>query len=65
MAKKRHTVYLEEETIERLKDVVYWTPGLNMSALAEEAMNDIIKKKAGGRPFQRRNGEIRKGRPVG
>jgi hypothetical protein len=35
--KERLTVHLPVELIERIKNAVYWTPGLTLAGLAEEA----------------------------
>lgn len=40
--KQRITVQISEDVIERIKNAVYWTPGLTLASLAEEAFSKII-----------------------
>lgn len=64
--KERATFHLPVELIERARDAVYWTPGATLAALMETALGDHIAKleKERGRPFERRGGAIKTGRPV-
>jgi predicted DNA binding CopG/RHH family protein len=64
--KQRITVQISEDVIERIKNAVYWTPGLTLASLAEEAFSkavDILEeeKKA---PFPKRKEELKTGRPI-
>lgn len=64
--KSRLTINLSIDLIERVKNAVYWTPGLTMSSLAEQALLqavDTLEKKR-GEPFPHRAEELRPGRPV-
>lgn len=64
--KERLTVHLSMEVIERAKDAVYWTPGLTLAGLAENALVKALEplEKAHGGPFPRRKAELKGGRPM-
>jgi hypothetical protein len=64
--KERLTVHLRVDVIDRAKDAVYWTPGLTLAGLAEEAFIEALEKieKKHGGPFDPRKGELKGGRPV-
>lgn len=36
--KQRITVQISEDVIERIKNAVYWTPGLTLASLAERSL---------------------------
>ena len=38
-SKQRITVQISVDVIERIKNAVYWTPGLTLTSLAEEAFS--------------------------
>jgi len=64
--KQRITVQISEDVIERLKNAVYWTPGLTLASLAEEAFSKAVdqleeEKEA---PFPKRKEELKTGRPI-
>jgi len=64
--KQRITVQISVDIIERLKNAVYWTPGLTLASLAEEAFSKAVdqleeEKKA---PFPKRKEELKTGRPI-
>jgi hypothetical protein len=64
--KERLTVHLRRSVIDRAKDAVYWTPGLTLAGLAEDAFVKVLEeleRKHGGR-FDPRRGELKGGRPV-
>ncbi len=65
-AKERVTFQLPVELIERVRDAVYWTPGATMAALMEAALSDHLAKleEHRERPFERRGGALRTGRPI-
>ena len=52
------------ELAEKMRDCVYWSPGLTMTSLFEEAVFDKIKKleKDRGEPFPSRESELSRGR---
>lgn len=65
-AKDRMTVQINREVIERVKDAVYWTPGLTVAQLTEEALEHALDRleKKNGKTFEKRKSELKPGRPV-
>jgi len=64
--KQRITVQISEDVIERIKNAVYWTPGLTLASLAEEAFSkavDILEEDREA-PFPKRKEELKTGRPI-
>jgi predicted DNA binding CopG/RHH family protein len=64
--KQRITVQISEDVIERVKNAVYWTPGLTLASLAENAFSkavNALEKERGG-PFPKRKEELKTGRPI-
>lgn len=64
--KIRLTVHVPEDVADRAKDATFWTPGLTLAALAEEALSkavDDLEKKR-GEAFPPRTSELRGGRPL-
>lgn len=64
--KERLTVHLPVELIERVKNAVYWTPGLTLAGLAEEAFTAVVERleRERGGPFPPRRAELKGGRPL-
>lgn len=64
--KERLTVHLPVELIERVKNAVYWTPGLTLAGLAEEALAAAVERleHERGEPFPPRKSELKGGRPL-
>lgn len=64
--KERLTVHLPVELIERVKNAVYWTPGLTLAGLAEEALTTAVERleRERGEPFPPRKSELKGGRPI-
>ena len=64
--KKRMTVHIPEELSERIKNAVYWTPGLTVSEVAEKGLTWVIEKleEENDGPFEERDQELKGGRPV-
>ena len=62
---KRVTFYLPVELVEDLRNVVYWTRGVTLAGIVEEALNDTLRRRqeAQGGPFPRRQGPLKGGRP--
>ena len=61
------TFQLPVDLIEKARDVVYWSPGVTMASLMEEALiaQLEIEEKKHGKPFPSRGGAaLRTGRPV-
>lgn len=63
--KERLTVHLPVVLIERMRNVVYWTPGMTLASFAEDAIYHAVDRleKARGKPFDQRKGRVRPGRP--
>lgn len=66
VSKERLTVHLSVELINRIRNVVYWTPGLTLADLGEDAFNHAVaereKKRDGS--FPQRKEELKGGRPI-
>lgn len=64
--KQRITVQISEDVIERIKNAVYWTPGLTLASLAEEAFSKVVDMLENEReaPFPKRKEELKTGRPI-
>ncbi len=78
--KQRLTVQISEDVIERAKNTVYWTRGLTLAQLTEEALekaiknlesNNVIYDDSTGKPLKEKNDqfppraeELKRGRPV-
>lgn len=64
--KQRITVQISEEVVDRIKNAVYWTPGITLASLAEEAFATIVDKleAENGEPFTKRREELKTGRPI-
>lgn len=54
------------ELINRVRDAVYWTPGLTLTVLAEAALNKKLKRlePERGDPFPPRREPLKAGRPI-
>jgi hypothetical protein len=66
ITKERLTVHVPVELIDRVKNIVYWTPGLTLARLAEEALTKEVEKREQerGEPFPHRAEELKGGRPL-
>ena len=64
--KERLTVNIPPELIERARNAVYWTPGLTLAGLAEDALLKALRRleKENGGPFKERDGHLPPGRPI-
>ena len=60
------SILLPSPLVEGVKDAVYWSPGLTLSELAEEAFTSAIEKRERARkePFRPRHGKLKAGRPM-
>lgn len=65
-SRERLTVNLPVELIDRIKNAVYWTPGLTLTQLAEESFLKQLAKleKERGEPFPQRDQPLKRGRPL-
>ena len=64
--RERITVKLPVQTIERMRNAVYWTPDLTLTKLVAEAVAerlDLIESQR-GEPFPSRQGKLKTGRPI-
>ena len=68
VVRKRHKVSAEVDysVAERVKNAVYWTPGLTMARFIERALEVAIDKleEDRGEKFEMREGELVGGRPM-
>jgi len=64
--KRRITVQISEEIIDRIKNATYWTPGLTLSYLVENALEKEVDQMESdrGSSFERRRAELKTGRPI-
>jgi hypothetical protein len=65
--KKKLTVQIPENIIDRIKNAVYWTPGLTLSEFAADAFVraiDLLEDENEGRFLARGTQELRAGRPL-
>lgn len=61
--KTRITLSLSTMLVERMRNVVYWTPTITLAGLVRSAIESKLKKLEKGRRFRARKGKIRVGRP--
>ena len=64
--KERLTAQLPIELIERARNAVYWTPGLTLAGLAQEALEQFLDQMENerGEPFPPRPAPLKTGRPL-
>lgn len=64
--KQRLTVHLPVDLIERVKNAVYWTPGLTLAGLAEHSLTQTLERleEERGEAFPPRTDELKGGRPL-
>jgi hypothetical protein len=64
--RERVTFHLPASVIERVRNAIFWTPGLTLTEFARNAflreLEEMEKEK--GSPFPPRKREIRRGRPL-
>jgi RNA polymerase-binding transcription factor DksA len=79
-AKQRLTVQISDEVVERAKNAVYWTRGLTLAQLTEQALEKALNSienssvifcdktgepiKKKGEPYPKREDSLKSGRPV-
>jgi transcriptional regulator of met regulon len=63
--RKRLTVSLPLDLLERSRNTVYWTKGLTLARLLEQALIHSLNQREGmnGRPFPKRLEDLKGGRP--
>lgn len=67
LTKRKLTVQISENIIERVKNAVWWTPGLTLSEFSEKALVkfvDDLENENGGPFVVRKNEKMRSGRPL-
>lgn len=64
MKKKNITICMSEDIISRLRDAVYWMPGMTISSLVETGVKNYIRgiEIERGSKFLAREHELSKGR---
>lgn len=64
--KERTTIHLSVKLIERIKNAVYWEPGLTVAGFCEQALLKSIDQleKQNGKPYPHRKEELKGGRPI-
>jgi hypothetical protein len=65
--KQRVTIHVPAELIDRVKNAVYWEPGLTLAGFAEMALAKALEEleQERGTPFpHRRDRQLRGGRPI-
>ncbi len=64
--KERLTIHLSGALIERVKNAVFWTPGLTLADLGETALTRLVDELEAQRsaPFEPRSAELKGGRPL-
>ncbi len=67
VGKQRITLHISAEVVDRVKNAVYWEPGLTLAGFAEsaleKALNDLEVER-GARFAQRKEHRLRGGRPI-
>ena len=66
VVKERLTIHISVPLIDRAKNAVFWTPGLTLANLGEQALETLVsdlEAKNGG-AFKERPHELRGGRPL-
>jgi hypothetical protein len=64
--RQRVTVQLSGPVVERLRDAVYWTPGMTMAGFIESCISRIVDEleENRGKRFPKREGQLSPGRPA-
>jgi hypothetical protein len=62
----RMSFIIPPELQERVRNCVYWTPGLTVAGLATQALSDALDKleRKNGGPFAQRKSNLVGGRPI-
>ena len=62
----RVTLHLPAWLVDRMRNAVYWTPGMTMADLAEAALRKELERleEERGEAFPTRQSELKRGRPV-
>jgi hypothetical protein len=65
-ARRKITVHLRPDLVERVKNAAYWNPRLTIASIAEMGILYALDQieKANGGPYPPREQELRGGRPI-
>lgn len=60
------TVQISQDVVDRVKNAVYWTPGLTLASLAEKAFSHAVDALENERKsvFPHRKEDLKRGRPI-
>jgi hypothetical protein len=63
--KERLTVVIRGDVLNRLRNAVFWTPGLTMTGIVEQCISDAVSmlEQQRGSEFPQRSEELKAGRP--
>jgi hypothetical protein len=63
--KERLTVLISGEVLNRLRNAVFWTPGVTMTGIVEKCISDAVEslEQLRGGEFPQRSEELKAGRP--
>lgn len=66
LSRRKLTVHLRGDVIERVKNAAYWKPGTTIAAIAESGILRAIEEveREHGGPYPPREQELRGGRPI-
>lgn len=65
--KQRITIHLPIHLIDRIKNIVYWEPGMTVTTLAEQAFEQLVRafEEKRGEPYpERKEKALKGGRPL-
>lgn len=64
-SKERLTVLISGDVLNRLRNAVFWTPGITMTGIVEKCISDAIAslEDQRGAKFPQRSRELKAGRP--
>lgn len=64
--KQRVTIHIDVDLIDRVKNAVYWEPGLTLTEFAQTAFEKQLKKMetAWGEAYPKRKHQLKGGRPM-
>lgn len=64
--KQRVTIHLSVDLIDKVKNAVYWEPGLTLTEFAQQALTKELKRweKEWGEQYPQRKAQLKGGRPL-
>ena len=65
-AKRRLSVVIDGDVVERARNAVYWSPELTLASLTQEALIAALNEleRVRGEPFPAREAHLKAGRPM-